>query len=133
MATRIEALRDFGPRLKHNKTLDDRDLAQWVAMRTSMNPNVITLALLELKAAIIYHALQGTPLKLAGLFRVAPTIDRHGNIKLNLRVDADLKDTINNIKHYTGEIQNRANIGMTDEEMKALWDAVHADDPLELE
>ena len=56
-----------------------------------------------------------------------------GNIKLNLRVDADLKDTINNIKHYTGEIQNRANIGMTDEEMKALWDAVHADDPLELE
>ena len=130
MATPIEAFRDFGPRLKHNKTLDERDLAKWIAMRTSINPNTISLALLELRDAVVYHSHQGTPLKLPGLVRIAPSIDRHGNITLNLRLDHHLKRTVNNINEYTGDIINRANIGITDAAMKALWDAAHADNPL---
>jgi hypothetical protein len=31
---------------------------------------------------------------------------------------------------YTGEITNRSNIGLTDEALKELWDAVHLDNPL---
>ena len=67
MAKRIEALRDLGPQLKHNKTLDERDLAKWIAMRTNLHPNAVSLALLELKDAVLYHAHQGTPIKLSGL------------------------------------------------------------------
>lgn len=131
MATRIEALRTFGPQLKHNKTLDERDLAQWIAMRTNLHPNAIALALLELKDAVLYHAYQGTPIKLSGLGRLAPSIDRNGNIKLNLRIDQQLRHSVNNLNRYTGEITNRSNIGLSDAELKELWDAENADDPLE--
>jgi len=33
---------------------------------------------------------------------------------------------------YHGEIVNRERIGLSNEEYKALWDADHPDDPLEI-
>ena len=133
MANRLEALRELGPQLKYGKTLDERDLAQWIAMRTNQHPNAIALALLELKDAVAYHAHMGIPIKLTGLGRIAPSIDRNGNIRLNLRIDRRLLSNLNNLDEYTGEIINRANIGLSDDELKELWDADHADNPLEFE
>ncbi|MCB9079907.1 MAG: hypothetical protein H6631_20060 [Anaerolineaceae bacterium] len=133
MAKRLEALRELGPQLKHNKTLDERDLAKWIAMRTNLHPNAIKLALLELKDAVLYHAHMGTPIKLTGLGRFAPGIDRNGNIKLNILIDRTLVSNLNNLDEYTGEIINRGNIGLNDDELKELWDAGHEDNPLEFE
>lgn len=133
MANRLEALREYGPQLKLSKTLDERDLVRWIAMRTNQHPNTIALALLELKDAILYHAHMGIPIKLTGLGRFAPGMDRNGNIKLNILIDRKLLSSLNNLGEYTGEILNRANIGLSDEDLKELWDAAHEDNPLEFE
>jgi hypothetical protein len=72
MAKLIEALRKFGPKVKLNATLPDEDLADWIAMRTSLMPNEVTMTLQELKAAILYFNQHGTPIKLPGLGKFTP-------------------------------------------------------------
>ncbi|MBU1750473.1 MAG: hypothetical protein KKA73_22540 [Chloroflexi bacterium] len=61
-----------------------------------------------------------------------PSIDRHGAVKINLRVDTALKEGSNARDAYHGEIVNRERVGLSNEEYKALWDADHPDDPLEI-
>jgi hypothetical protein len=51
---------------------------------------------------------------------------------VRFRADGELKRQLNAPGAFTGEIVNRVNIGLDDAEYKALWDAEHPDDPLDV-
>lgn len=133
MAKILEAIRDFGPKLKLNKTLTMRDLAAFIAMRTAINETQVMAVLLELKFAILYFIRQGTPINLPGLGRFSPGIGRDGKYRFNVRVDKCLVDGMNEKDAYTGRLENPENIGLDNEGFKVLWDARHPRDPLEIQ
>jgi hypothetical protein len=132
MAKFIEAIRKFGPKLKLNSLLPERDLAEWVGMRTGQTPGEVALMLDELKAAVIYFNRRGTPVKLPGLGLFSPSIGRDGKFRINVRTDTALRKGINAADAFNGRVINRGNIGLDNEGFKAMWDEAHPDDPLEL-
>lgn len=132
MAYLIQAIQTYGPKVELNQTAQVKELAEWLSMRTGANQNETTMLLHELKEAILYFNRQGTPIKLPGLGIFSPSIDRAGAFKVNLRADAALTKGINSPNAYVGRIANRQNIGLDNQALKALWDAEHPGDPLEL-
>jgi len=132
MARIFQAVKEYGPRLELNNLAQLDAVAGWMAMRTGLNKSEIIMVLQEMNEAILFFNGQGTPLKLPGVGIFSPSIDRDGTIKINLRADSSLKSGLNAANGYTGPIQNRANVGLDDAGYKALWDADHPADPLEI-
>jgi hypothetical protein len=132
MAKLIEAIRDYGPRLKLNSTVPLEVLAIWIASRTMLNKSVVLMVLMELKEAVLYFNGMGSPIRLPGLGRFAPSISYDGRLRINLSIDSELSHGINKRDAFSGHINNRANIGLDKANLKARWDEAHPDNPLEL-
>ena len=132
MAYLIQAVKAYGPKLDLNQTLQLNEVADWMAMRTGLNKNETLMILQELNEAILYFNRQGTPIKLPGIGIFSPSIDSDGVIRINLRADNELRNSINNANAYVGQVLNSVNIGLDSQGYKALWDADHPDDPLEV-
>ncbi|NJN98146.1 MAG: hypothetical protein HC875_30715 [Anaerolineales bacterium] len=132
MAKLITAHQAFGPQLKLNSTVQLNEVADWIARGTNLKEGDVLHVLHELNKAILYFNRHGTPVKLPGIGIFTPSIDRDGVIKINLRADVSLRHEINSPRAYTGQINNKANIGIDNERYKAMWDLTHPDDPLEV-
>ena len=132
MADILHAVQHYGPKLELNPTVRSDQLSSWLAMRTGLNKSEFQMMLQELNEAILFFNSQGMPLKLPGIGTFTPSIDRTGKLKVNLRVDTELKNGLNVPDAYAGRILNKKRIGLPDAGYKALWDAEHPDDPLEI-
>jgi nucleoid DNA-binding protein len=132
MAKLIQAVRQYGPRVKRNNTVQLEQLAGWIAMRTSLNKSEVTMTLTELFEAVLFFNCQGTPVKMPGLGIFSPSIDRNGKFRINVRTDQALVNGINNPQAFTGTVDNRGNIGLDNAELKFKWDTDHPNDLLEL-
>lgn len=132
MATLLQAVRTYGPKLELNRTIQLNEVADWMVMRTGLNKSEAMRMLQELNEAIVYFNRQGSPIKLPGIGTFTPSIDRVGEIRINLRPDMELKRGVNNPGAYSGKITNKAAIGLPNEDLKALWDSDHPEDPLVL-
>lgn len=130
MATILQAVNQYGPKLELRKTTSLEDVSNWVSMRTSLNKGEVLMVLSEISEAILFYNLLGSPVKLNGVGIFAPSIDRAGTLNINMRPDVALKSGINNHGGYRGTVQNKNRAGISNAELKALWDADHPDDPL---
>lgn len=132
MATLLQAIQAYGPKLELNQTTQLNEVADWMAMRTGVNKSEALLLLQEINEAILFFNRQGTPIKLPGIGTFSPSVKRDGGLNINLRTDMELKNGINAPSAYVGRVANRINIGLDNEGFKNLWDTDHPDDPLEL-
>ena len=132
MSTFLEAFQAFGPRLVYNRTATTAEVAETLAGRTGLKYGQSLLLLRELHEVLLQYGGTGTPVELDGIGRFRPSILRDGTLNLRVVIDAELASGLNRIDRYHGEIVNRGNIGLDDAGYKALWDAMHPDDPLEL-
>ena len=132
LATFLKAIVQYGPKLELNSTAQLDQVAEWMAMRTSLNKSEVMMVLQEQSEALIHFGKNGTPVKLPGVGIFSPSIDRNGEFSVNFRADTALKNGINAPSAYRGGVKNKANIGIENERLKALWDAEHPDDQLEL-
>ncbi len=130
MATILQAVNQYGPKLELRKTTSLEDVSNWVSMRTSINKGEVMMVLSEISEAILFYNLMGSPVKLNGVGIFAPSIDRAGTLNINMRPDVALKSGINNHGGYRGNMQNKNRAGISNAELKALWDADHPEDPL---
>jgi len=128
----MQAVRDYGPKVKLNPTAQLEQVADWMAMRTGLNKSEIQMVLQETNEAILYFNSQGTPVKLPGVGTFTPSVSREGTFKINFRADAGLKKRINAGDAYSGQMINKNRIGLDNAGYKELWDADHADDPLDV-
>jgi len=128
----LRAVRDYGPKVDLNPTAQLGQVADWMAMRTGLNKSEVMMVLQETNDAVLYFNSQGTPIKLPGVGTFTPSVDREGTFKINFRADMDLKKRINAGGAYTGTVLNKNRIGLDNAGYKELWDADHADDPLEI-
>jgi nucleoid DNA-binding protein len=132
MARIMQAVSAYGPKLQLNPTAQLSQVADWMAMRTGLNKSEVMMVLQELSEAVLYFNGQGTPVKLPGVGTFSPSVDRSGKFKINLRADVALKNGINAPGAYSGQVRNRDRIGLDNAGYKALWDADHPDDPLDV-
>lgn len=132
MAKILQAVQLYGPKLVLNSTIQSDQLSSWLAMRTGLNKSELKMMLQELNEAILYFNSQGMPINLPGIGTFRPSIDRDGKLKVNLRADSELKNGLNTPNAYKGRINNKKHIGLANADYKALWDAEHPGDPLEI-
>ncbi len=130
MVNRIRAINMYRPRIKRAKTVQLKQLVDFVADRTGLNAGEVLQVLLELQAAIVFFSRMGQGVKLEGLGTYLPKIGLDGTFDVEHRLDRGLKRLLN-IGIFYGKILNRRNIGKTADELVGLWDVEHPDDPVE--
>ncbi len=132
MATFLQAFRAYGPRIDLDRTAGLETVARWMMMRTGLNHGEILMVLHEISEALVYFNRRGTPVKLEAVGTFTPSVDRHGTYRVRFRADGELKRQLNAPDAFSGEMVNRVNVGLDDAGYKALWDAEHPDDPLDI-
>jgi hypothetical protein len=130
MAEKLTAINLLRPKLKMGRMITMEKVDPYVAARTSLNRGGISHVLKELHDAIIFFARDGRSVKIDGLGRFVPKIALNGTISLGIRLDPELRRRINDSGKYEGEIVNRDNIGKSPDELVALWNEEHPEDPV---
>ena len=132
MASLITALMNLGPKLVYGRTIELEELAEWTANRSGLTAEEVERVLKAVRSALVHYCRGGAAVRLPGVGRVRPTMDREGNVRVRIVPDPQLDRALASPGAYRGEILNRANMGLSDAELKLLWDAEHPDDPLDL-
>lgn len=132
MAKLVQAVNIYGPKVDHKPTAQLDKISEWISMRTGLNKSDVLMAFTEISDAILFYNKDGEPVKILGVGTFTPYINREGTFRVNFRADMALKNGINTPGGFQGELMNKERIGLSDEDYKALWDADHPDDPLEI-
>jgi hypothetical protein len=131
MASRISALNHDRPQIEYGETADWREVARYIAMHTGLSRSDVIRVLLELNDAIIHFNLDGRGVKLEGLGTYLPNVNYRGVFDVAHRLDRGLKRALNRKGDFNGRIRNKRNIGKTADEIYALWNREHPDDPVD--
>jgi hypothetical protein len=129
MASRIKAINTLRPRIKVDRTVHLDELVRHVARHTGLNESEIVQVLVELRDTIVYYNRSGTGVKLEGLGTYLPNMRLDGSLDVHYRLDKGLKRRLNRIG-FEGRVLNRQNVGKTADELVALWNDQHPDDPV---
>lgn len=128
MASKIQAVNNYRPKLKLGRTAGTEELVAFIARSTGLNESGIRQVLLELRDAAIFFNEQGRGVKLEGLGTYSPKIALKGKLSISHRADKALTNALNAGGAYQGEIVNKENIGKTADELVAMWNAEHPTD-----
>jgi len=132
VAKLIEVMSTIGPKLVYGRTIELDELAEWTANRSGLTAEEVERVLKAVRSAVIHYCRAGGAVRLPGMGRVRPAIDRTGRVRARIVPDPELDKAFNAKGGYRGEVLNRSAVGLTDEQLKALWDEAHPDNPLEL-
>jgi hypothetical protein len=131
VAKRIQAIAAYRPRIDLGETVTEKELSAYVARGTALNAGEIQNVLTELHEALIFFARRGSPVKISGLGIFLPSIQMDGRFRLGLRIERSLTRDLNVEGTQSMTVNRSTNIGMTSDDLVALWDAEHPDDPVE--
>ena len=129
MAKRIQAINKYCPRIVLGKTIQLKELVNYIADRTGLNKGDIQIALSELSAAIQFFNKQGQGVKLEGLGTYQPKIDLQGKYSVLHRLDKEIENSLNTPGAFSGEVTNKEYIGKTVDDLVAKW---NEDNPTDL-
>ena len=129
MASPISALNHYRPQIEYGETAGWREVAEFLEARTTLSKTDIIATLTGLQDAVLHFNLQGRGVKLEGLGTYLPNINYQGEIDAAHRLDRRLKRQLND-GSFSGKIRNKKNIGKTVEQVVAMWNAEHPDDPV---
>lgn len=130
MTSKIRAINAHRPRVVLGKRAEMDDLVSFIARSTGLNESGVRQVLLELRDAVIFFNLRGQAVKLEGLGTYTPKIDLDGTMGVGHRADIKIKNSFNAPGAFQGEIENRENIGKTSDDLVAMWNEAHPDDPV---
>ncbi|MBI5840694.1 MAG: hypothetical protein HZB19_11390 [Chloroflexi bacterium] len=129
MASRISAINHYRLQIEYGETADWREVAEFLESISTLSKSDIIGVLTGLQDAVLYFNRQGRGVKLEGLGTYLPNINYRGELDAAHRLDKNLKRALND-GSFGGNIRNRKNIGKSAEEVIALWNAEHPDNPV---
>ena len=130
MASRISALNHYRPMIEYGYTVGWHEVAKFIADRSTVSA-IDMIAILEgIHAAIIFFSGDGRGVRLEGLGTYLPQINYKGEFSLSYRPDPRLKEALN-ASNFSGKLINKRYIGMSSEQIVALWNSEHPEDPVE--
>ena len=130
MVKKITALRKLRPELKRVRAMRTPELVSLIARETGLNEGEILFVTYELRDSITFSAQRGQAVKVEGLGLFAPKMRSDGSLTVTFRPDRAFLGHLNRDKVIT-PIINRANIGKSADELLALWNQLHPEDPVE--
>ncbi|MCP4602338.1 MAG: hypothetical protein GY847_17785 [Proteobacteria bacterium] len=130
MASKIQAVNAYRPKVKLGRTASLDQLVKYIADRTGVTEGEVSIVLKELRDAIIFYNLQGQGAKIEGLGTYLPKVGLDGTFDVSHRLDRAIKNGLNAPGAFSGEIVKRENIGKTADDLVAIWDEEHPDDPV---
>jgi predicted histone-like DNA-binding protein len=131
MASRIQAIRHYKPRLKRSRRIEPDEFAEYVASISSLSEGDVRHALSDISRALLSLLRSGQSVRLEGLGLVMPSIDTQGQFTVRLKPDRKLRLDVRNPQDYFGEVINRQHLGKDGDKLVALWNAEHPDDLVE--
>lgn len=130
MAQKILAVNAYRPRIQQGNTVQKPEFLRAVSRATGLVEGTVDLAIKEVRDQVIEFSRTGRAVKVEGLGTFTPTIDLDGNISLSFRADTIFASGLNVPGIFTGTILNRENIGKQSDELIAMWNEEHSDDPV---
>lgn len=130
MATRIAAINAYRPRIELGNTVQKAELTRYLADRTGLNEGTVDLVIKELRDSIIFFNRAGRAVKIEGLGIYTPSVGLDGVFDVSYRADNALNNGLNAGGTFSGTLKLRENIGKTPDDLVALWNKDHADDPV---
>ena len=130
MTSKIRALNYYHPRIKMRDSVGWREVAEYIAAISTVSEVDVIAVLSGLHKAIIHFNGRGHGVRLEGLGTYLPNINYKGEFDVAHRLDKRLKRALNNA-NFDGTIINKQHIGKTSDEVIALWNAEHPEDPVE--
>lgn len=130
MASKIQAVNAYRPKVKLGRTASLAQLVNYIADRTGLTEGEVSIVLKELRDAIIFYNLQGQGAKIEGLGTYLPKVSLDGTFDVSHRLDRAIKNALNAPGAFSGEMVNQENVGKTSDELVALWNEAHPDNPV---
>jgi hypothetical protein len=130
MAPKIKAVNAYRPRIEQGTTVQKPEFVRFISRATTLLEGSVGNVLTETRDQIINFCRMGRAVKLDGLGTFTPTVDLDGNFSISFRPDSAMNAGINMPGVFSGRIINREHIGKTSDELVALWNAEHGDDPV---
>lgn len=131
MAKRIEAIRYYRPRLKRMRRVETDEFVEYVAGISSLTEGDVRHALADISHALLSLIRAGQSVRLQGLGLIMPGIDTKGNFTVRLKPDRRLLGNVRRTNDFFGEVVNRQYIGKSSDDLVALWNAEHPENPVE--
>jgi hypothetical protein len=116
------------PKVTAGLTAKTREVVKYINERTGLNRGVIKHVLNELSDTVLHFNLMGRAVKFEELGTYYPAIAIDGTYESKHRLDSFIKSQLNVEHEFTGEVENRENIGKTPDELVELWNEAHPDD-----
>ena len=88
--------------------------------------------LYSLNDALVHFNQAGRIVEIPGIGSFQPTLKGDGRIRVRYRPDREYLSALDDLQRFEGEVLNRQNIGLSPADYKALWDAEHPGDAMEL-
>jgi hypothetical protein len=132
MAHKIQAINAYRPRIEQGNTVQKSELIRELSHATSLVEGVVSLTMTELKFRLIGYMRAGRAVKVEGIGIWTPTISLDGKISIQYRPDLAFDYELNQPGAFTGNIENRPNIGKTSNELVMMWNEANPNDLVEI-
>jgi hypothetical protein len=130
MTSRIRAIQAYCPRLALGKPVSTEGFMELITQRSTLSPGVVKNVHDSEIRTLLALLLEGQPVHTEAAI-YTPSIGLDGKIEIKVRLNIDLLKTLNARGYFRGKILNAENIGKSADDLVALWNADHPEDPVE--
>jgi hypothetical protein len=130
MAKRIQAIAAFRPRVDLGDTASEARYMELTTQRTTLSSGVVKNVQEAEVETLIGLLLDGRSVH-TGIAIYKPSIDLDGDIEVKVRVDKRILSALNAPGAFRGHIIKAENIGKSGDDLVAMWNEEHPDDPIE--
>ena len=132
MATWIQALSAYRPRIVGAVTVGLDELADYLAVGTLVTRPLARMVLEELERIVLLQLRDGKKVRLPGIGVFGVEVRMDGSMYPTVRLASELRDGLSDIDAFQGTIQHRESIGLDLASLKERWDREHPGDALEM-
>ena len=130
MAKKVQAWTEFGPRLEPTDPMASEELIENIVAATNQSRGSVLAVLAELDVQLEAGLKAGRIVQLPNGTHFRPTGKKDGKVTIDVRVNPDVGKRVN--ADFRGKWRNAGNIGKSEAEIVAQWNAAHPDDPIEV-
>ena len=131
MAKLIQAFSAYGPKIHLMDAANPKRFMELITQRSTLSAGVVKNVQESEVETLAGLLSEGRPVH-TGVAIFTPTIDAQGKFSISVRVDKRLISALNAPGGFTGKINNSANIGLSSQEIAALWNAENPDNLIDL-
>lgn len=128
MAKKIQAWTTYGPRLALALPVTSEEFVENLVQATNLSRGSVLAFLAELDDQLESNLRVGRPVHLPNGMHFRPIGRRDGSIRVEVRINPKVTKRLNG--DFRGKWQNAENVGKSEVEIIALWNAQHPDDTI---